>query len=132
MLSGHFSTTKPFVMTSKILSSSIVEGIHVKNDQGENLGKIKDLMIDVQKGEVAYAVLSFGGIMGVGEKYFAVPFEAFYLDPDDEKLVLKVAKEKLERAKGFDKNNWPTHANNDHLRLVYDNYNYEPKLSQNH
>ena len=50
--------------------------------QGETLGKIEDLMLDVETGRVAYAVLSFGGYMGMGDKLFAMPWQALHLDRD--------------------------------------------------
>jgi sporulation protein YlmC with PRC-barrel domain len=92
------------------LSSSSLTGTDVRNAQGENLGDIKDLMIDVESGRVAYAVLDFGGFLGIGDKYFAVPLEAFRVDTGDEELVLDVSKEHLDNAPGFDKNDWPSGA----------------------
>ncbi|MBS0310422.1 MAG: PRC-barrel domain-containing protein, partial [Proteobacteria bacterium] len=62
--------------SSPILSSSTISGDKVVNRQGEDLGDIKDLMIDVENGRVAYAVLEFGGFLGLGSKLFAVPLSA--------------------------------------------------------
>ena len=59
-----------------VLSATAVIGDSVVNRAGESLGKIEELMLDLEKGRVAYAILSFGGFMGMGEKLFAVPFEA--------------------------------------------------------
>ena len=89
------------------MSSSSITGTNVKNVQGDSLGEIKDLMLNTHKGKIAYAVLSFGGWLGIGDKYFAIPFEAFSIDSEDDEFVLNVAKEKLEEAPGFDKDNWP-------------------------
>lgn len=58
-----------------VLSSSTLSGEEVVDRDGENLGDIKDLMIDVNSGQVTYAVLEFGGFMGMGSKLFAVPFK---------------------------------------------------------
>lgn len=63
-------------MKSKILSSSTLTGQDVHNMNNENIGEIKDLMIDPNNGEIVYAVLSFGGFMGIGNKLFAIPMEA--------------------------------------------------------
>lgn len=90
-----------------ILSSSSLSGNPVKNEQGENLGKIEDFMIDTNTGDVVYSVLSFGGVMGVGDKLFAVPVEAMRLDTEDECFILNESKERLKNAPGFDKDNWP-------------------------
>ena len=79
----------------------------VCNQNGEDLGDIKELMLDVQSGRVAYAVLSFGGFLGMGEKLFAVPWSALTLDTVNKRFVLGVDKERLNAAPGFDKDRWP-------------------------
>jgi sporulation protein YlmC with PRC-barrel domain len=61
----------------RVLSASTLEGDKVTNAEGENLGEVKELMIDLESGRVAYAVLEFGGFLGLGDKLFAVPWEAF-------------------------------------------------------
>lgn len=99
-------------MSQPILSSSSITGTDVKNAQGENLGNIKDLMIDTESGTINYIVVSFGGFLGLGDKYFAIPMEAFSVDTNDHSFRLNVAKEKLENAPGFDKDNWPQTADN--------------------
>lgn len=96
--------------TPKILSSSSIAGDKVVNPQGDDLGKIEDLMIDLESGSVRYAVLSFGGFLGLGDKYFAVPMEALNVKPDDKAFVLATSEEKLKQAPGFDKDNWPNFA----------------------
>jgi len=78
----------------------------VVNGAGEDLGDIKDIMIDVPSGRVAYAVLSFGGILGVGSKLFAVPWHALQLDPENHRFILNVDKEQLRNAPGFDKDHF--------------------------
>ncbi len=92
------------------LSSSSLCGDGVKNSSGEDLGEIKDIMIDLEHGRVAYAVLSFGGFLGLGDKYFAIPWSALQLDTQDHKFILDVPKERLKDAPGFDKDNWPNFA----------------------
>src|ERR1700683_4251376 len=84
-------------------------GDHVVNRQKENLGTIEHLMIDVEKGRVAYAVLSFGGFLGMGDKLFAIPWSALALDTVERQFILEV-KKSLERAPGFDKAHWPNMA----------------------
>lgn len=96
--------------TPRVLSASSLEGDEVVNDAGEGLGKIEDLMIDIGDGHVAYAVLSFGGFMGMGNKLFAVPWSALSLDARNERMILNVDKQKLEDAPGFDKDDWPDMA----------------------
>jgi sporulation protein YlmC with PRC-barrel domain len=85
-------------------------GANVKNAQNESLGEIKDLVADTNTGEVRYAVLSYGGMMGMGDKLFAVPLSSLRSKPDSKEFVLDVPKEKLKSAPGFDKNSWPDWA----------------------
>ncbi len=108
------------------LSASSISGDKVKNAQGDSLGKIEDLMIDLEKGRVSYAVLSFGGFLGMGDKLFAIPMEALTVDPDDHAFILNVSKEKLENAPGFDKDNWPDMADRTWGSSIYDYYSYKP------
>jgi sporulation protein YlmC with PRC-barrel domain len=92
------------------LSASTLTGDKVKNLKGESLGDLKDIMIDTATGSIAYGVLSFGGVMGLGEKLFAVPWEALRVDGANKELVLDVDKERLKDAPGFDKDHWPNFA----------------------
>src|SRR5687767_9582512 len=87
-----------------VLSTTAVIGDSVVNRAGENLGKIEELMLDLEMGRVAYAVLSFVGSLGMGEKLFAVPFEALKLDASREHFTLDVDNAKLKNAPGFDRN----------------------------
>ncbi len=122
-----YQDTDTDVMTDyrpRLLSSSSLEGNTVVNGQGESLGEIKDFMVDLDTGHIAYAVLSFGGFLGMGDKLFAVPFEALRTDTVNERFVLDVPKEKLENAPGFDKNNWPQHGDDSFLNEVYNYYGY--------
>ncbi|MEM6649061.1 MAG: PRC-barrel domain-containing protein [Pseudomonadota bacterium] len=97
-------------MTHHLLSSSSIHGDSVKNHSGEDLGNIEDLMVNLNDGHIEYAVLSFGGFLGMGDKYFAVPFERLTVDEKNECMVLNVDKELLKDAPGFDKDNWPNFA----------------------
>ena len=69
------------------------------------------LMIDLPSGRIAYAVLSFGGFLGMGEKLFAVPWNALTVDEDQKQIVLNADKEQLKNAPGFDKDDWPDMVN---------------------
>jgi sporulation protein YlmC with PRC-barrel domain len=97
----------------KTLASKKVVGANVDNLKGEKLGTIDDLVIDLQTGKVAYAALSVGGVLGIGDKLFAVPFEELKSTYDSSNaisFVLDASKEKLEHSPGFDKNHWPDFA----------------------
>jgi len=85
-------------------------GSDVRNAQGENLGEIKDLIVDVNSERVYYAVLSFGGFLGLGDKLFAYPVRAFSQAADNDKVILNVDKAKLKAAPGFEKDRYPDFA----------------------
>ena len=95
---------------SRFLSASTLIGAPVRNLQDESLGDLKDAMIDTARGKIAYGVLSFGGVLGVGNKLFAVPWDAFRVDPENQRLVLDVPKDRLKDAPGFDADHWPNLA----------------------
>lgn len=113
-------------MTNLVLTSSSISGTKVKNPQGKDLGDVKDLMIDTETGNVAYVILSFGGFLGMGDKLFAVPFEAFRFDTNSEEMVIDVDKEKLENAPGFDKDNWPKSPDRSFISDIHSHYGYTP------
>jgi sporulation protein YlmC with PRC-barrel domain len=110
----------------KTLSASTIMDFVVENSSGEDLGYIKDLMIDLSSGSVAYAVLSFGGIMGLGEKLFAIPWSKLIASEKDKTFVLDVPKEKLEAKRGFDKNDWPDFQDNEWRQETYQYYGAKP------
>ncbi|MDR4493512.1 MAG: PRC-barrel domain-containing protein [Nitrospirales bacterium] len=110
----------------QVLSSSSITGTTVQNSGREDLGEIKDLMIDLAGGQIAYAVLSFGGFMGMGDKLFAIPWEAFSVIQEEKVFLLDVSKEKLEKAPGFDKDNWPDMADVTWGKGIHNYYGYEP------
>jgi sporulation protein YlmC with PRC-barrel domain len=101
------STNSQSAQVMKINKGSSLIGSTVKNQKGEELGKIRDLVIDFNSGRVAYIVLdSATGLLGP-QKLHAVPLRAFQPDPAGTSLVLNADKGKLERSEGFAKDNWP-------------------------
>ena len=106
------------------LSASTLKGDKVINAAGEDIGKIEELMIDLRDGRIAFAVLSFGGFLGMGNKLFAIPLQALRLKLHDHAFVLDVPKETLEKAEGFDKDNWP--LTYEQLVNTYTYYGYQP------
>ncbi len=113
-------------MKPSVLSSSTLTGTKVENMHGDKLGSIHDLMIDLQTGEVLYAVLSHGGFLGIGDDYFAVPMQAFVFSEKNEKVIkLDVDEDVLNNAPGFNKNNWPSSSSSDFTDTVYSHYGYE-------
>jgi sporulation protein YlmC with PRC-barrel domain len=107
-------------------------GTDVEDPQGKDLGDVDDVVVDDPSGRVVYAVLSFGGFLGMGDKLFAIPWGA--LKPslkDEKKLVLDVAKERLKSAPGFDKKNWPNMADRRWGLDVHHYYGLEPYWNRN-
>lgn len=94
----------------RLLSAQSITGDRVRNPAGEDLGKIDELMIDLQSGRIAYAVLSCGGFLGLGNKLFAIPWPALSYEPEEHAFILNVEKELLDNAPGFDKDSWPDMA----------------------
>src|SRR5258706_14269369 len=74
----------------RLMGADTLVGDDVYNQKGEDLGDIKEIMLDTKAGQVAYAVLSFGGFLGVGEKLFAVPWNALTLDTKNKRFVLNI------------------------------------------
>jgi sporulation protein YlmC with PRC-barrel domain len=113
---------------AQVLSASKMIGEKVINTAGEQLGTIKELMIDLDEGYIAYAVLSFGGFLGLGDKLFAIPWEALTWGPEDHAFILDIDKEVLKNAPGFDKDHWPEGAQYEAgwLLDIYEYYGYSP------
>jgi sporulation protein YlmC with PRC-barrel domain len=95
---------------------------HVYNAEGENLGDIKEIMLDMRSGRIGYAVLSYGGFLGVADKLFAVPWGALRLDTENKRFTLNVSKDRLENAPGFDKECWPNMADDAWARGIHSYY----------
>ncbi|HSL45505.1 MAG TPA: PRC-barrel domain-containing protein [Anaerolineales bacterium] len=112
----------------RVLSAGSIIGSKVVNTEGELLGNIKDMVVDLDDSQIAYAVLSFGGFMGVGDKLFAIPLEALTFDTKTNSAVLDVDKDVLKNAPGFDKDKWPDDAQYDAgwLLDIYEYYGYSP------
>ncbi len=109
-----------------MLSSSTINGDKVVNREGENPGDIKDLMIDTNNGRVAYAVLEFGGFMGMGSKLFAVPLSAMQVDTENHQFIFEQDKEILKNAPGFDKDDWPDFSDRTWGSSVHAHYGVRP------
>jgi len=98
----------------------------VVNLNGERVGKIEELMIDVTTGRVAYAVLSFGGFLGFGGKLFAVPWSALTVDESQKRFVINVQRESLEKMPGFDRDHWPDLNDLEYATGVYRQWGVTP------
>jgi sporulation protein YlmC with PRC-barrel domain len=112
------------------IRASQLIGQNLKNSKGDSVGEIKDLVIDAS-GKVRYAAVTYGGVLGIGSKLFAVPFEAFRVrhdpndpnDPNDYALTLDVTKDQLDGAQGFDNDRWPDFADTKFTQELDRRYN---------
>ncbi len=95
----------------RVLSAKDMEKTTVRNAQGEELGTIENMMLDVNAGKVDYVILAYGGVLGVGTKYFAIPWEALTPRPEEKVLVAPISKERLDQAEGIDADNPPMEPN---------------------
>lgn len=121
MVEPRMARSSPIVKANKE-----VVGRKVINTQGENLGKIEEVMLDSVPGRIAYAVLSFGGFLGINDKLFAVPWNSLHYDPSQEAFVLRADKKFLENAPGFNKDKWPDMADTGWRSTVYTYYSARP------
>jgi len=98
---AHANTPLRFLTASSIMSNKVY------NFERENLGSVKDIMIDLIDGKIEYVIVEFGGFLGIGEKFFAVPFQLLEVDEEKEAFIFNQSRETLENAPGFDKDHWP-------------------------
>ena len=106
----------------EVMAASSFEAEKVVNSKGEKLGEIEDIMLDVRGGRIAYAVLAVGGLLGIGEKFFAIPWRALTLDTDNKQFILDVDLDRLKNAPGFDKDHWPAMADQSWASTVHSYY----------
>jgi len=110
----------------RVLTASTLNGDSVRNSAGDDLGSVDDIMIDLPSGRIAYVVLSFGGVLGMGNKLFAVPWDVLRVDEDEKCLICDVDKSVLETAPGFDKDNWPDMADAAFSSRIHSHYGTTP------
>jgi sporulation protein YlmC with PRC-barrel domain len=126
MQTSKIKKTDPEKRHRRVLAASTLAADAVRNAAGEDLGKVDEIMIDIPSGKIAYAVLSFGGVLGMGNKLFAVPWAALKVDEDEKCFILDVSKQTLESAPGFNKDNWPDMADPSWASNVYRHYGATP------
>jgi len=126
MQEGKIKKTDPDKKFRRVLAASTLDGDSVRNEAGEDLGTVDELMIDIPSGRVAYAVISFGGVLGLGSKLFAVPWDVLTVDEDEKCFIMNVDKRTLESAPGFDKDNWPDMADTAWGSQIYQHFGSTP------
>ena len=116
------ATDVPTDETDRLIASNKVEGTAVYNRQGERLGSVYNFMVDKYSGKVAYAVMSFGGFLGIGDSYHPLPWESLDYDTGMGGFVVDLDRSKLEGAPSYRSNEDPWSTNRDYGRGVYDYY----------
>ncbi|RQS62509.1 PRC-barrel domain containing protein [Burkholderia sp. Bp8963] len=109
-----------------VMAASTLEGDKVLSIDGDDVGKIKEIMLDVISGRIAYAVLSSGGMLGIGDKLVAIPWSAFTLDAERKCLLLSESSEQIRNAPGFDKDHWPATADPKWAGPMHESYGSAP------
>ena len=112
--------------TSPLISAHKVEGTKVYSAEGDHLGEIQDVMIDKISGNVAYAVMSFGGFLGIGEKYHPLPWSALDYDVDAGGYVVNLSRDQLEGGPTFDAGKTPRWGDRDYETKLHDYYGLPP------
>jgi sporulation protein YlmC with PRC-barrel domain len=114
-------TDVPTDETTRLIASNKVEGTAVYNRNGERLGSIYNFMVDKESGEVEYAVLTFGGLFGMGGDYYPLPWDVLTYDTDQGGYVVDLDKEMLEKAPRYNAADEPQFTQ-DYGREVYGYY----------
>ena len=85
----------------RLIAASQVNGTNVYNPAGEKLGHIYDVMLDKQSGKADYAIMSFGGFLGIGDRYHPLPWQVLSYDPAQEGYVVNIDRNRLEGAPSY-------------------------------
>ncbi|VCU68744.1 PRC-barrel domain protein [Pigmentiphaga humi] len=109
-----------------IMAADTLDGNKVYSADDEHVGSIKDIMLDVSSGRIAYAVLSSGGFLGMGDKLLAIPWSALTLDTDRKVFILDVPADVVKNAEGFDKDHWPSFADAGWATSLHTHYHAQP------
>ncbi len=123
---GYTKTQAEQELDRHLSELSQLTGYRVINPAGDDLGQIEDIVIDMESGRIAYAVLSFGGFLGFGDKFFAIPWEVLRPSSTEEAFILHTDRETLANAPGFDKNHWPEMADRQWGAGIYSYYGSRP------
>jgi sporulation protein YlmC with PRC-barrel domain len=112
-----------------IMAAATLDGNKVMSADGEHVGKISDIMLDVRGGRIAYAVLSEGGFLGMGSKLHAIPWSALVLDTAEKCFYVDISAQRLKDDPGFDKDHWPSMAEATWGTSTHSYYNRQPYWS---
>ena len=111
--------------TARRMSVKELLGRSIHNLHGDKLGDLADIVLDRHAGMPIYGVLSMGGVLGMGEKLFAVPWSALRMETEGEhghRFLLDASVDRLKGAPGFDRDNWPDEADMGFIERTHTNY----------
>ena len=111
---------------NSLISAGAVQGTAVYNSAHESLGSIYDVMIDKRSGNVAYAIMSFGGFLGMGERYHPLPWSLLKYDPEKGGYVVNLDRRQLEGAPSYPPGMDPGWGNRDYETKLHDYYGVGP------
>jgi len=112
--------------TVSLISTGKVQGTPVYNTQGESLGEVEDVMIDKRSGKIAYAVMSFGGFLGLGSDYHPLPWNTLKYDTRQGGYIVGLTKQQLEAAPRFSRDDNPAWGNRTFEQSIHDYYRAPP------
>jgi len=106
---------------NRLIASDRVEGTAVFDRQGEKLGKIENFMVDKRSGRAEYAVMSFGGFLGIGDDHFPIPWSKLNYDPDQNGYVVDIDRDQLKGGPNYRAGQDPAY-DRDYDKRVFDYY----------
>lgn len=109
-----------------VMAAATLDGNKVVTADGEHVGKISDIMLDVRSGRIAYAVLSEGGFLGMGTTLHAIPWGALTLNVDEKLFLVDLMADEIKNSPGFDKDHWPLMADPMWGTSLHEYYHREP------
>ena len=109
----------------RVVKTGSITGEEVYSTENEKVGKVDEIMLDFTTGRVAYVILATGGFLGMGNKLFAIPWQAFQIDEPNKRFNLTIPKTTLENAPGFDKDSWPDMSSDEFGNQIYSYYGYK-------
>jgi PRC-barrel domain len=112
--------------TVSLISAGKVQGTPVYNTQGESLGEVEDVMIDKRSGKIAYAVMSFGGFLGLGNDYHPLLWNTLKYDTRQDGYIVGLTKQQLEAAPRFSRDDNPAWGNRAFEQSIHDYYRAPP------
>jgi uncharacterized protein YrrD len=112
-----------------VMAADTLKGNTLFTSDRQDIGKISEIMLDVRSGQIAYAVLSSGGFLGMGGKLYAIPWSALILDTDEKCFRLDVTADRIKNAPAFDKDHWPAMADERWGSSLHQYYNRPPYWS---